>query len=78
MNFKKTLGKDLKVGDRIAPWGGRITTITGLTPYVGRMAYLWGGKAQIATFENKHPGDEWKGSGMTIDPNGSYDKVEAA
>lgn len=78
--FIKVYGKDLKVGDRIAPWGGRTTTITGLFPYVGPLEFLWAncGGARTASFNNMHPKDEWQGSGMTIEPWGTYDLVPPA
>lgn len=75
---EKVFGRDLKVGDRIAPWGGRTATITDLTPYVGALAYLWKdqGGARMACFTCR-AGDEWTGPGMTIEPQGTYDRVIA-
>jgi hypothetical protein len=73
--FEKVRGAELKVGDRIAPWGGRTATITGLDPYRGPLAHLWDGKAQVATLCCKHAYDEFLATGMTIDPKGIYDRA---
>jgi hypothetical protein len=55
-------GSELRVGDTIEYYtDGRTDTITSLRPYVGNLAGLWGGKAQIATFAINH-------RGMTIEP----------
>lgn len=62
-------GRELKVGDRLAPWGGRAATIVSLTPYVGPLAYLWPGGARVARLAKRHPADEWNGTSITVDPD---------
>lgn len=70
--FTKVYGKDLKVGDVIAPWGGRTARITELKLYTGPHAHLWGGKAQIARLTSTAPG-QFVAQSMTIDPWQAYD-----
>ena len=62
-------GADLRVGDTIKVWWqpGR-DTITGLYPYVGRLAHLFPAGALIAAFA-LNP------NGMTIDKAGMYERV---
>ena len=70
--MRKVLGAELQVGDRIAPWGGRATTIAELRPYTGPIECLAG--ARIALFGNTAL-DEWTGSAMTIEAGGMYDRI---
>lgn len=68
--YRRKLGRNLKVGDTIKTWWtpGR-DTITGLTPYTGKLAHIWGGRAKIASFALLK-------TGMTIDPDDHYEVVK--
>ncbi len=65
------LGSELQVGDVFAPWFERKARIVSLTPYTGRLAHLWSGKARIARMAPHGP-DGFKYHGMTIDPNATF------
>lgn len=69
--MRRVSGSELRVGQTIAVWWKpQRDTITGLTPYVGPLAYLFPSGAQLAEFALYKVG-------MTIDNADIYEVISA-
>lgn len=65
-------GETLKVGDRIAPWGGRPTTIVEIENHYDPYHAKYG--VRIAKLRPTQAGD-WQGKSLTLHPRESYELV---